>query len=64
MKDERERRKLGKRKEGQKYEFICSFYEYTLYFIFLAFAICFHMCVASERDVCVWWWGVGVAYKF
>jgi hypothetical protein len=53
MKDERERRKLGKRKEGQKYEFICSFYEYTLYFIFLAFAICFHMCGVRTRCVCV-----------
>lgn len=52
MKDERERRKLGKRKEGQKHEIICSFSEYMLCFKFLEFTfLCgFYL---RMREMCV-----------
>lgn len=45
----RERRKLGKRKEGQKHEFISSFYEYMLSFIFLL-VFTFISCVGSTPE--------------
>jgi hypothetical protein len=50
MKEERER-KLGKRKEGQKHEFIFPFYEYGVFYIS---SLCFPLWGLLDQNVCVW----------
>jgi hypothetical protein len=52
--EERERRKLGKRKEGQKHEFICSFYEYMLSFVFLVFTFLCGVYFRMKREREMW----------